>query len=235
LDYFSKRDPLAAFGPDFFDMFALDQSALVASIGTVSNPHMPACLITAGLRVTLRLLSHSHGEHLANLTRDLNRIIWGVSVNSIYATMFYGHFDAVREQLRYVNAGDQPALLIRAKRERMVRIEATATVLGLSLGASCGQRTMPLYSGDVFVGLTCGLSDVLDRGRPRAHESLILELVRQHRDAPARSLASLIVRAAEEIAGPPERGQDRTVLIVRALDVQRRVGPSYEQVLVHAA
>jgi sigma-B regulation protein RsbU (phosphoserine phosphatase) len=94
----------------------------------------------AGVLASLRALGVSHRDRLSDLMQDVNRTIWEVSPNNFYATMFYACIDVPRRELTYVNAGHDRVILLRDDLRRVIELESTGTVLGLSTRVAYQQR-----------------------------------------------------------------------------------------------
>jgi phosphoserine phosphatase RsbU/P len=105
-----------------------------------------------------------------------------------YATLFYGVFDEDTRTLHYVNAGHNPAMVIRANGD-VTRLEASAPPVGLLKEPVYQSETVSLYPGDLIVAYTdgfveatntsgeewgiAGLLAVVKRCRPRQPERIV--------------------------------------------------------------
>ena len=155
--------------------------------------------------------------HPGNGVRDLNRMVWEVSPDNFYATMFYAHIDGPRHELHYVNAGHDRVILLRDDLTRAVNLESTGTVLGLSTKAAYDQRTIPLEPGDVLVAVTDGITDAADSDGHMLDEDAILQVVRDHPEGSSSDLAGYIIREVDAFTGGALPADDRTVVVVRFL------------------
>jgi sigma-B regulation protein RsbU (phosphoserine phosphatase) len=76
-----------------------------------------------------------------------------------FATLFVGVYDVVARTLTYVNAGQEPGLLLRRPTNQMEELEATGPVLGALAEAGFSQAVTQLAPGDVFALFTDGLTE----------------------------------------------------------------------------
>ncbi|MEO8662276.1 MAG: PP2C family protein-serine/threonine phosphatase [Bryobacteraceae bacterium] len=215
LDYYGECHPTDEVGGDLFDFVPAGNSSLLVSIGDVSGKGVPAALIMAGIQATLRVLSSIAGGRISNLMQDLNRMVWRLCPERFYATLFYARVDSARQELNYVNAGHDRAMLLRDNGSRVLNLETTGTVLGLSTKTVYQQRTIPLEPGDVFVAVTDGITEARSRGGEVLDEQVVLEAVRDRPDAPASELAASILSAVDSFTGGADQEDDRTVVVVR--------------------
>ena len=74
-------------GGDFFDFLLPRTDRVLAAIGNVALAGVAGSLVTTGLHVCLRLLG-SRGVEPAELSGEVNRMLWRISPDHAYATMF---------------------------------------------------------------------------------------------------------------------------------------------------
>jgi sigma-B regulation protein RsbU (phosphoserine phosphatase) len=209
-------------GGDFFDFSAAGGSSLFLSIGDISERGVPAALVIAGLLASVRTLGVSRRGRLSDLVRELNRMVWEVSPDNIYATMFYACIDVTRRELRYVNAGHDRVILLRDDLRRVTKLESTGAVLGLSTRAAYKQRSLQFEPGDVLVAVTDGVTEATDPEGRVLDEQMVLDTVRNHRDASSSDLTGYITRAIDSFTRGATPEDDRTVVVVRFLEVRAK-------------
>jgi phosphoserine phosphatase RsbU/P len=214
LDYCGECQRMGEVGGDFFDFIASASSSLLLSVGEVSGKSIPAAIITAGLQASLRALGHDGRLDIAVLLGELNHLVWRVSPDNFFATMFCASVDSARRELHYSNAGHEPPLLIRKSRAP-IRLETTGTVLGLSTRSVYGEAAIRLEPGDVLVAATNGITELLDQAEPEGYEQTVLKVVRDHPDGSSSDLVERILHAVSALAQDTEPENDRTVVVVR--------------------
>lgn len=105
--------PAQTVGGDYFDFIPIDAHRLAICLGDVSGKGLPASLLMANLRATLRgqtLLSVSPKQCLARS----NRLLFQSTSAEKFATLFYGILDAKNHRLSYSNAGQDHPIVLRA-------------------------------------------------------------------------------------------------------------------------
>jgi hypothetical protein len=200
LDYYGGCYPALEASADFF-AFVPRGNGLIGAVGDISGSGISATMMRLGLR------SLTHGS-IVDTVEQLNRMVYEISPDDSFATLFYARIYPERRKLQYVSAGHEPALLVRSGSNRAERLERTGTVLGLTDHSRYVHRTVLLEPGDVLVAFTEGIS---------LRESQIVEVVRRYPDARARDLVRAILEAD---VGP---AADRTAIAIRFTGVEEKL------------
>jgi phosphoserine phosphatase RsbU/P len=215
LDYHGECEAIGELGGDFFDFIPGARSSLLLSIGDVAGKGVPAAIIMAAIQGCARGLGLRKKINLSKLVRDLNRVVWQLSPDNVYATMFYARVNSELGILEYVNAGHDRIFLIRDHLRTAEVLDSTGTVLGLSMKSCFPRRTISIRPGDVLVALTDGITDAVDAAGRVIDEQIILNAVRAHPDDSSADLTGHIIRAVDRFSRGTEASDDRTVVVVR--------------------
>ena len=134
-----------------------------------------------------------------------------------FATLFLAIYDDASRALRYTNAGHNAPLLVRAD-GTIERLWTGGTVLGAfdSVPFEEGQAT--LKDGDMLVVYSDGITEAQNATGEEYGEERLLELLIRHRTETAENIRTTILEAAESWAGQADRGDDQTVVILKARD-----------------
>jgi sigma-B regulation protein RsbU (phosphoserine phosphatase) len=152
---------------------------------------------------------------LWSIVQRLNRCMYEISPDNAYATLFYAHLDPLHRRLHYVNAGHEPALLIRGESDRVIHLESTGTVLGMFCQAAYKERSVALESGDTLVIFTDGISEAADDAGRELRDAGLLEIIKDLVSASASELVNHILEAVDRFTGRVKPADDRTVVVVR--------------------
>jgi len=215
LDAYGECRPAQDAAGDFFDLIALQPAGLAVSLGQVTADGASGRILMSGLRALWRALMRVGSHGIGRVMREINHSVWLTAPEDFSATLFCACFDPVLGEMQYVNAGHEPALLIRRRTGRVHRLESTGAVLGLSNRVIHGQRTLPLEPGDLLIAYTNGVADARNADGCEFRESGILSVVERHADARASDLTREILEAVERHAGRNGQSADRTVVVVR--------------------
>jgi len=205
LDYCGDSQPAGEESKEFFEFAPAEDTGLMVALGGVLGRGMPAAILLSGIRAWLRVLGGACSGVLSNAVEQLNRLVYEVAPEGFYGALFCARVDPVHRRLDYVNAGHEPALLVRANGQRVLPLENTGTLLGLTARAQHRHRSVTLEPGDVLLAFTEGISDACDG------EAGVLRLLREYPYARAGDLVAHIMEASCGVPTP----QDRTAAVVR--------------------
>jgi sigma-B regulation protein RsbU (phosphoserine phosphatase) len=214
LDYHGRRR-VCETGADFFDFLSVADSTLAFCMGAVSAQSSDSGLIASGLESILCSLCADPHATPAHIAAELNRFVRCAPDDTAYAPFFYASIDPVRRELCYVNAGHEPALLLRKRHNRAIRLESTGAVLGLSNRSRYGQRSIPLEPGDLLAIFSEGVAETFDcQGNPFGADG-VLKVMKGRPQIRAMQLVEDILDAAEQYAGWAKPIADHTAAVIR--------------------
>jgi sigma-B regulation protein RsbU (phosphoserine phosphatase) len=222
LDYSGDCLPAGEVCRDFFDFRRLPGNELAVSVGDVSGQGIGAALLMSGIQAFLRGLASRGSGEILGVVEELNRVVCQVAPDNIHSTLFYAQVNPQRREVRYVNAGHEPPLLLRKRTGRPQRLDNTGTVLGLTRRTSYEQRTIEMDPGDVLVAFTDGVTEAMDAGGREFGENGVLSVLRRSKDARCSELVAEILESASRFAVPVTPTVDRTAMVVRLADTVER-------------
>ncbi len=215
LDYYGACLPAGNASGDFFEFIPLAGRRLLASIGETPGPGMSSRAAMTAVGAHFRGIDAGGPGALVAAASRLNRALCDVASDGSLTTLFCACIDPLRRVLRYLSAGHESALLLRANRWRVHRLEPTGTVLGLTSRTVYQQRTLALGPGDVLIAFTGGVADAVDRTGRVLGEAGVVDALRDHRDEPPQILVERILEAVARHGDGASQPADRTVMAVR--------------------
>ena len=179
--------------------------------GSVAGKGMPAALFMALSRSLLlaearRSLSPSEALH------NVNRLLWELSRQQTFVTVFYAVLDTHTRQLTYSRAGHERPMLLRGG--QIQPLPGDGVALGVFEDISIETTRLDLQSGDRLVLYTDGLTDVLSPSEERYELQRLKELFQAYASLPADQLCSLVFDSLAEYQGGIEQYDDMTMLIL---------------------
>ena len=189
---------------DFFDLLPQGDRDLVLAIGNVAARGLPAGIMLGGALASVRALV-GRGESLCQVAVELNRTQWDLSPENSFTSFLCARIDPMRNVLRFVNAGHEPALLIR-KNGHVERLEATGAVLGLSRRSSYRENFVSFEPGDLMAAFSDGVAD-------SAGPDGVVRILRERGESGLQDLAASVVES-------PGTAVDRTIVLARSNDME---------------
>ncbi|HEV8241808.1 MAG TPA: GAF domain-containing SpoIIE family protein phosphatase [Thermoanaerobaculia bacterium] len=205
--------PARHVGGDYWDVVPLPDGRFALLVADVSGKGVSAALLVSTLHSALRLLL-ARGESTSAMLQAVNQHLIDFSAANKFATLLLAALDAKSGEVRYVNAGHNPGVLLRESGE-IERLGACAVPLGLLPGPVYGEKTFTLEPGD----LLCLYSDGVTEAASPSEEEFGLErlevALRGQLGSTLPELRSMIEHELRDfVAGQPQ-GDDQTVVLLR--------------------
>jgi len=208
--YYEAALAEAGVGGDFYDCFPVEKGCTVLAVGDLAGKGLGAAAQVATVRNMLRAFLYSKPT-LAEAVTDLNRVLALNGLLSDFATLWVGCYDAAAGELAYVNMGQEPALLRRAKTGAVEQLLPTGPVLGADENATYQERTVVLLPGDALVVFSDGVTEC----GPSRREMLGIEGVTALLETPF---------APEETQSAARMAEAVTLRLVEGVDAASRGG-----------
>lgn len=98
-------------GGDYYDYIPLSENEFAFCIADVSGKGVSAALLMSNFQANLRAL-FTHETSLTDLIQELNAKVISSAMGEKFITMFIGKYNFVTRVLQYVNAGQNPPILV---------------------------------------------------------------------------------------------------------------------------
>ena len=204
--------PFREIGGDYYDFIELGPDRVAVSIGDVMGKGVPAALMAANLKASVRAQVQGGDVAPEEVTRRVNRLFWDVTPQGLFCSLFFAVFDLERGVLEYVNAGHHYPFLVR-RDGTVLDLGEGGTVIGLAEDSRYRRGAARLEAEDLVVLYSDG---VTDRGNAEGElfgvERLKEAALRNRADTARIVLYSLLGDVQGWSAGTP--AEDDSTLIV---------------------
>jgi sigma-B regulation protein RsbU (phosphoserine phosphatase) len=201
---------------DYYDWVKIHDDEIGIVIADVSGKGVPAAILMAFLRSSLRAATHI--GYAPNISMGkVNYLLWESIERNQFITAFHGILDASNGLLAYSNAGHNPPLLINAERETRF-IEYGEQPLGMFPETRYHQHHLRLRPGDVLVLYTDGVTEASNPEGVEFGRERLAEAVKQNYERPARELIASLEMAVLEWTGNAGANDDVTFFVIKALN-----------------
>jgi serine phosphatase RsbU (regulator of sigma subunit) len=147
--------------------------------------------------------------------RSVNKLFYDNTIDSAYASLFFGEYDDQTQRLRYANCGHLSALLLRGNNS-LERLGSTCTVLGLFKEWDCAIEECSLFFGDTLALYTDGITESFNSAGEEFGEQRLIEALQRHRDLSSRELLAAIVNEVQRFS-PQEQYDDVTLIVAKCV------------------
>ena len=214
-DMFYK--PAHSVGGDYYDFLPLESGRWGIAIGDVSGKGIGAALVMASLQASLRAQALQSYCDPATLINHVNHLVHESSPVQFYASLFYGEYDPATRILKYVNAGQNPPIVVRCLDgcSKVLRLLPGSKPVGMFQGSSYKSELFRLEDGDIIVACTDGIIEAENHdgehwGQQRL-EGLFSSCGRQ---TPNQVLERIVSEVSRFANGAPQR-DDMTLLVMQ--------------------
>jgi len=200
---------------DYYDWVRIYDDQIGMVIADVSGKGMPAALLMAFLRASLRAATHIGYAPAVSMSK-VNYLLWESIERNQFVTAFYGIFDATNRTLAYSNAGHNPALVMEV--DGSARFEERGGVpLGMFRDTRYYEYYLTIESGQMLVLYTDGLTEARNSTEEEYGRDRLVESVRKCRDLSAREMINYIHRDLITWTDGQGADDDVTIFIIKAL------------------
>ncbi|WP_286757389.1 MULTISPECIES: GAF domain-containing SpoIIE family protein phosphatase [Roseivirga] len=121
--------PCRTVGGDYYDYITLEhENQFVVCIADVSGKGIPAAILMSNFQAVLRTISRT-AENPIDVVKELNYQLCVNANRENFITFFLAVYDYEKKNLRYINAGHNPPLLMNGQ-PKIERLTTGTTVLG---------------------------------------------------------------------------------------------------------
>jgi serine phosphatase RsbU (regulator of sigma subunit) len=205
--------PCRAVGGDYYD-FTVEGERLHFALADVSGKGTGAALLTTALRAAVR--SHWTECALPEAMARINRSVCQNVPDNRYITFFLGRLEPRTGRVGYVNAGQNPPLLVRAG-GGVETLGTGGTVLGLFDDAGYGEGSAELHPGDTLLAFSDGVSETWSPEGEEFGEERLRQAVVECQSLGVAALKDEILRRLDVFSAGAKATDDRTLVVIRRL------------------
>lgn len=214
LDLAREFIPFREIGGDYFDFLTLGAHRLGFAIGDVMGKGVPAALLSANLKASVRAQLPSGEVSPADLVTRVNRLFWDLTPNGLFASLFFAVFDLEAGALEYVNAGHHYPFLVRADGS-VEELREGGTLLGLVEQSAYDSGRLPVHPDDVLVFYTDGVTDRGSRDGEMYGADRLKDAAVRYRKDPARIALYSILGEVQGWSGGLAAEDDATLVVAK--------------------
>ncbi|MEK6282074.1 MAG: GAF domain-containing SpoIIE family protein phosphatase [Acidobacteriota bacterium] len=200
---------------DYYDWVKIFDDQIGLVIADVSGKGVPAALLMAFLRASLRAATHiGYSPHIS--MAKVNYLLWESIERNQFVTAFYGILDATNKTLSYTNAGHNPPLLLD-KDGNANFIDRGSQPLGMFRDTRYHEYYLTTEPGDVLVLYTDGVTEAQNSDGEEFGRIRLAEAVRANRQLSARELITAVQKEVMEWTAGRGSTDDVTFFVIKAI------------------
>ncbi len=205
--------PARHVGGDFYDLMPHAGERLAAVVADVAGKGMPAALLVSSLSSAMRLLVE--GKALGpEVVARLNRHVFDSSGPNKFITLLAAEVEAGSGEVRYLNAGHNPALHLTAAGE-VRELGSGGLPLGLFRSGSYRPGSLRMGPGDLLCIYSDGITECASPEDEEFGPERLVELLRAAAGRPLAHLVAAVDEATARFARGLPQADDQTLILIR--------------------
>ncbi len=207
--------PSAAVGGDYYDFIPIVENQYGIAIGDVSGKGIPAALIMAAFRASLKAEIRNNFA-IRTILSKVNNLLYESIERDRFVTAVYGVLDSSKRVFTYSNAGHNQPIIRRASGHTDYLKEG-GVALGVFLDSHYQEKSITLHPGDVMLFYTDGVTEVFnEEGKEFGVERLRQALDESSRLS-AREIIDYIEKKTTSFHHQEREMDDLTMIVIKAL------------------
>jgi len=198
---------------DYYDYIPLGKDKFIVCIADVSGKGVPAAIWMSNFQASLRTLTRQT-DNLINIVRELNYQVKGRGDRDMFITFFIACYDFSKNELRYINAGHNPPILIA--NGKLETLQTGSTILGVF-------EPLPFIDEGVLTNLydfllfcyTDGVTETFNENQTEFGMGKLVELISKNQKDDLDEMNDKLVESLNTFRGSIPHNDDITILSCR--------------------
>jgi predicted permease len=219
--------PARGIGGDYYDFLDLGNRQVGVALADVAGKGIAAALIMSVVQASLRSLTDMRNGSLGELAAKMNRLLHRSTGSNSYATFFYAQVDEAKREMRYVNAGHNPPMLLRgpgwtsshvpfvASVASVEELATGGTIIGMFAQAAYEEALLELRSGDVMILFSDGVSEAHNPAEEEYGEERLKELLRKVGHLSVNDMATAVMQELKNWMLDAPQHDDLTFVLMK--------------------
>ncbi|MEY2479610.1 MAG: phosphoserine phosphatase RsbU/P [Verrucomicrobiota bacterium] len=203
---------------DYFDYIKVDDKRLGVAIADVSGKGVPASLIMAICRSTLRSQAAGNPSP-ADVLSKVNRQLYPDIKEDMFISMAYIVVDHAHGGVTMARAGHDAPLLVKQNGQTITRLKPPGMVVGIDSGnvfdRVTGDFAVALEKDDCLVLYTDGVTEALDANGDEYGPERMIQSVRESAMEGAAAVINRIIEDLRKFTGAQPQNDDITLIVIR--------------------
>ncbi len=210
---YATMDTAKEVGGDFYDFDLLDERKLSFLVADVSGKGIPAAMFMMTGKTVLRDYAE-RGDEPVDVVRNANRKLCDGNEAEMFITAWMGFLDTETGQVRYVNAGHNPPVLIRDGQAAFLEQESNMVLAAFESFPYC-EQVLQLEPGDLLYLYTDGVTEATNAARELFGDDRLIQALSAsfgEGESACRSVCSTVKQKVDEFVDGAPQFDDITML-----------------------
>jgi len=215
-EFASIYRPHLGVGGDYYDVIKFDEHRFAFCVGDISGKGVAAALLMANFQANFHSLIRKNYP-LDDFIKALNESVIRITQSEKFITFFVAEYNTKTRELKYVNAGHNPPILVH--NNEVILLRKGCTILGsfdelprieIGQGFIEGHATILAY--------TDGLTDLRNNDGDFLDADMINEFTFQNNHLPAEEFNKKLMTEIKQFKGRQDFPDDFTILTCKIFE-----------------
>jgi sigma-B regulation protein RsbU (phosphoserine phosphatase) len=202
-------------GGDLVDYIPLGKNKYGVVLADVAGKGLGAALLMAKLQATLRALAKDF-KSLVQLARKINEIFYSDTLANSFASLVYLELVANSGNVRLINAGHIPPVIVRGN--EIEELPKGTPALGLAYKTDYTEKSIQLSAGEVMIIYSDGLSEARNEQGNFFGDQKLMALLREVHTLTADEVCQHLINKIDHFLGNAAQNDDLSLVVVKKID-----------------
>jgi len=194
-------------------VFPLSHGRVGFLVADVSGKGVPAALLVSTVHAAVHL-QIDEAPTISDLVSRIDRHLRRFAATRKFLTLFFGLLEPDSGALRYVSAGHNPALLVRASGATEM-LDSTGVPVGMLPNSKWREETREMARGDLLCVYSDGITEAVDAQEEEYGLPRLVAEIGGLRGEPLRRISEDVLASVADFARGVPQYDDQTLLFVR--------------------
>jgi len=199
-------------GGDLLDYFTINTKRHGIAVGDLAGKGLPAALHMAKLQAIMRAIVPDFTS-LAKMCTKLNQIFHRDRLPNSFASLVYLELETDNNQVKLVNAGHLPPIIIHNK--SISEMDKGAPALGLMPKTTYKERQLQMETGDLLVVYSDGISEAMNEQKAFFGEKRLYNILVEDCENSAEQIGDMLLKKLDSYCGDEPTADDISVAIIK--------------------
>ena len=217
LDISGINIPSEQVGGDYYDFIPIVENQIGIAIGDVSGKGIPASLIMASFRASLKAEIRNNYA-IRTIFFKVNNLLYESIERENYVTAVYGVLDVKNKIFTFSNAGHNPPIL-RRKGGQIEHLTEGGVALGILQNFDYKERALGLNSGDIILFYTDGVTEAKNESDEEFGTTRLEKILLESHNLKAKQIQDKIYEEVKDFTQNKPGQDDLTMIVIKVLEM----------------
>lgn len=212
--------PASMISGDYFDYTSVSESETGIVIADVSGKGVPAGIIMATFRSSLKAIATGSSSPAESLSQ-LNRLIYPDIREDMFISAVYCHLNHEQSTVSLARAGHNPPYLFDAQVGSLIKLKPPGLAVGIDTGDVFSRilkdHEIKMHSGDSLILYTDGIIEANNKDGDEYTAARFEQALVEHHTEAADELGKSILADIDQFVGDAPQSDDITLVIIEKL------------------